>query len=158
MESKKFSAKLKSFKFIALFILAFGVTITFNSLVDGLDKLSENSMVFTSGILTILVGLFFLNYSRKKRTIIVDANGIEYHTSKPDYTVNWSDLVLVKSFREEGKNTENLILMDKNEEVLSVSSAFFERDKLISAFRYIVKNIQESGNTKIEDDRNWLEE
>lgn len=158
MESKKFSAKLKSFKFIALFILAFGVTITFNSLVDGLDKLSENSMVFTSGILTILVGLFFLNYSRKKRTIIVDANGIEYHTSKPDYTVNWSDLVLVKSFREEGKNTENLILMDKNEEVLSVSSAFFERDKLISAFRYIVKNIPESGNTKIEDDRNWLEE
>ncbi len=158
MEKKKFSAKLKSFKFIALFILAFGVTITFNSLIDGLDKLPENSIVFTSGILTILVGLFFLRYSRKERTIIVDGNGVEYHTSKPEYNVSWSDLVLVKSFKEEGKNTENLILMDKNEEVLSVSSAFFERDKLISAFRYIIENIPESCDTNIEDDRKWLDE
>jgi hypothetical protein len=158
MEEKIFAARLNSFKFIAYFILAFGFMLVINSLAGGFDKLSENSTTFVSGILTILAGLFFLRYSKKERKFIINAQGIEYHTSKPDYTVSWEELVLLKSYQEESKSTENLILMDKNENVLSVSTAFFEESKLKSAFRYIAGNIKDFENIKIEDDRSWLEE
>jgi len=79
-------------------------------------------------------------------------DGIEYLQSKPKFSSNWNDIVLLKSFQELGKSSKNLILMTETD-TLSISSAFFKEEYLVEAFN-IIKDLKRE-NICIEDDINW---
>lgn len=153
MEKKTFSSRLNSFKFIAYLIIGMGGAYTINALFNYPD-LDKASLI--AGVITIVLGIFFYLQSRKTRKIIVDDFGIEYHTSKLMFRVGWDDLMLLKSFQEQGKKSENMVLIDNDENVLTVSDAFFDEYELRNAFKCIADKIKDHDKISIEDDRNWL--
>lgn len=154
MEKKVFSVKLKIFSYLAFAIIAFGVVYSVNALIN---YEGDYRSAVSGGLFTIVIGLFFYFYGQRTRKIIVDKNGIEYHNAKARFDISWENLILIKSFQEQGKSSENLILIDNNEHVLSISTAFFDDYVLKDAFRYIVEKSKNFENITIEDDRKWLE-
>ena len=149
----EYSTKLKSFRYLSYLLLLISVTYLLSGIIDG-DKQSLSESV-SIGLLGIFAGGFLFYFAQKKRTIQIYDDKIEYLKPKIDFSANWDEVVLVKSFKEINKETENLIIMKKDDDILSISTAFFDRNKLISAYNDI-RNLQKN-NEKItfEDDRLW---
>jgi ABC-type transport system involved in multi-copper enzyme maturation permease subunit len=149
----EYSTKLKSFRYLSYLLLLISVTYLLSGIIDG-DKQSLSESV-SIGLLGIFAGGFLFYFAQKKRTIQIYDDKIEYLKPKIDFSANWDDVVLVKSFKEINKETENLIIMKKDDDILSISTAFFDRNKLVSAYNDI-RNLQKN-NEKVtfEDDRLW---
>ena len=149
----EYSTKLKSFGYLSLLIIIISVTYMISGITSGYEKLLSQSV--SIGLLGLFAGGFLFYFGQKKRTIQIYDDKIEYLKPKIDFSANWDEVVLVKSFKEINKETENLIIMKKDDDILSISTAFFDRNKLISAYNDI-RNLQKN-NEKItfEDDRLW---
>ncbi len=146
---KEFSVKLISFKLIGGILILMSVLYFINGLGTNPETMSES---FSGSFLGLIVGIFFLYFSTKQRMLRLYDDGIEYLQSKPKFSSNWNDIVLLKSFQELGKSSKNLILMTETD-TLSISSAFFKEEYLVEAFN-IIKDLKRE-NICIEDDINW---
>lgn len=153
-EPKVFSAKLKAFRFLSYLILAFSVVYIVNSFKS--YEPEQLTGIVSGGLFALIIASFFWVIGKRERKIIVSDKGIEYLTQKKEFETTWDKLILIKSFREEKKETENLILLNEDETILSISTAFFDRHILLDAFEYIVKKAEKYKNISVEDDRLWL--
>ena len=149
----EYSTKLKSFSYLAYLIIVLSIAYIINGAIDG-DKESL-SIAVSGGLLGLFAGGFLLYFSQKKRTLVIYNDKIEYLKPKVEFTSSWDDIILVKSFQEMNRKTENLVIMTKDEEILSISTAFFDRDKLVSAYRDIHKLLNSRDDITFEDDRQW---
>lgn len=149
---KEYSVKLKAFSLLANLIFIFSIAYMLNVMITG-NKDSISSAL-SLGILGLIAGLFLFYFSRKKRTLHIYNDKIEYSKPKVEFSALWEDVVLIKTFKEVNKQSENLILMTKDESILSISTAFFEREKLIAAFKDM-KFLLADKNIRFEDDRDW---
>jgi len=147
-----YTVKLSAFQAIGGGIILMSIIYFFNDFQISPEILKQLSSVLIIGL---AVGGFFLYFGNKKRTLIIYEDGIEYKESKVKFSANWSDVMLLKSFQEMGKSSSNLIIMKEDEETLTISSAFFKIEYLISAFN-AVKSLNKE-NITIEDDLNWGE-
>ena len=153
-EPKVFSAKLKAFRFLSYLILAFSVVYIVNSFRS--FEPEQITGILSGGLFALVIAAFFWVIGKRERKIIVSDNGIEYITQKKEFETTWDKLILIKSFREEKKETENMILLNEDDSFLSISTAFFDRHILLDAFEYIVQKAEDHDNITIEDDRLWL--
>ncbi|MBX3042760.1 MAG: hypothetical protein KIT33_12665 [Candidatus Kapabacteria bacterium] len=149
----EYSTKLKSFSYLSFLIIVLSGAYLVSGLIAG-DKQSLSESV-SGGLLGLFAGGFLYHFSRKKRTLKLYPDKIEYLKPQPEFTANWDDIILVKSFQEMNRRTENLVIMTKDEQVLSISTAFFDREKLINAFRDIQIILSERSGITFEDDRKW---
>lgn len=149
----EYSTKLKSFRYLSYLLLLISVTYLLSGIMDG-DKQSLSESV-SIGLLGIFAGSFLFYFGQKKRTLQIFDDKIEYLKPQIDFSADWEDVVLVKSFKEMNKETENLIIMKKDDEILSISTAFFEKDKLISAYNDIHSLQKNNEKITFEDDRQW---
>lgn len=152
---KEYKTKLKTFQYLGILILIATAAYVL-SFIDLDDPISK-SKVFSYGALSAFVGAFFLYFGFKERKLLIFNDKVEYHTSKLVFESTLDDLAMVKSFQEQGKNSENLILMKNNDEILSISTAFFPKEYLISAFNELLKTDPKYEIT-FEDDLNWKKE
>lgn len=152
----EYTTKLKSFQLLSFVIFIFTITYVINGIIPGEEQ--SLSQPISYGILGLFAAGFLFYFGQKKRSILIYNDRIEYRKTKSEFIANWSDIVLVKSFSEMGKKTESLILMTSDDELLTISSAFFDREKLISAFNKIVELNTGREDLTVEDDRNWLSE
>jgi hypothetical protein len=150
---KEFSTKLKSFQLLAYIILLFSVAYIINDFNPN-DKESL-SISISIGLLGLFASGFLFYFGQKKRTIKLYNDKIEYVKSGIEYSADWKDVILVKSFKEIDRKTENLIIMTQDENIFSISTAFFDRDKLIACFNEIIKINSNRNNFTVEDDRDW---
>ena len=153
-EPKVFSAKLKAFNYLSYLILAFSVVYIINSFRS--YEPEQITGIVSGGIFALIIAAFFWVIGKRERKIIVSDNGIEYISKKKEFETTWDKLILIKSYREEKKETENMILLNEDDSILSISTAFFDRHVLLDAFEYIVKKAEEYENISVEDDRLWL--
>lgn len=149
----EYSTILKTFKYLAFLIFAFSIAYLLSGVLDGSKEALSKSV--SAGLLGIGAGAFLLYFGNKKRTITIYHDRIEYLKPKIDFEAKWDDVILVKSFQEISRKTENLVVMTNDERILSISTAFFDRDKLISAFRDIKNLLSNRDNITFEDDRQW---
>lgn len=151
----EYSTKLKSFTYLAFLILVLSGSFLVSGIIDGdTQSLSES---VSGGLLGLFAGFFLLYFGNKKRTLVIYSDKIEYLKPEIDFESSWNDVVLVKSFQEMNKKSENLIIMTKDEQILSISTAFFDRDKLVSAFRDMKHLLKDRPEITFEDDRLWSE-
>jgi hypothetical protein len=151
----EYSTKLKSFKLLSILILSISIIYLLSGILDGSKQVLTETVSIS--LLGIFGGSFLFYFGQKKRTIQIYDNKIEYLKPEINFSANWEDVILVKSFKELNRKTENLIIMTKDEELLSISTAFFDRDKLVAAFKDIKNNFSDKSNITFEDDRNWSE-
>jgi len=152
----EYSVKLTSFKILG-WIMAL---ISLLYIIDGVssgnqDKITE---ALTGGIVGLLISAFFFYFGKKSRTIRVFQDGVEYIQSNKVFIAYWENIALVKTFREDGKQSQSLVIMTEDEQIITISSAYFDLTKLKAAFNDIVDFINNklNGNTiTIEDDCEW---
>lgn len=150
---KEYSTTLKSFKLMGFIILIFSLAYIINEYNP--DSKESLSLIISLGILAIIFSSFLFYFGQKKRTIKLFNDRIEYSKSKVEFDILWKEIILIKSFKEMNKSSENLVIMTKNEEIYTFSTAFFEREKLISCFNEIININLNREDFTIEDDRQW---
>jgi hypothetical protein len=152
---KVYESKPKEFRHLAILIMGFGIVYIFNTV----DFASSNYLpVLLWGLFLILgIGYFFYSYGKKTRKIVVSDEKLEYFNPKLHFSVDLKDIILIKSFQEMKKSTENLIIMTE-EETLSISSNFFDRILLVQCFRDLQEHFKDDKKIAIEDDRDWSNE
>jgi hypothetical protein len=120
------------------------------------EKITE---ALSGGIIGLLIALFFYYFGKKSRKISIFDDKLQYTQSNKTFSTSWDNLALVKSYQEDGKQSENLLIMTEDEQLVNISSAYFERLKLIAAYKDIYNFVSENFETNsitFEDDRNWL--
>jgi hypothetical protein len=120
------------------------------------EKITE---ALSGGIIGLLIALFFYYFGKKTRKISIFDDKLQYTQSNKTFSTSWENLALVKSYQEDGKQSENLLIMTEDEQLVNISSAYFERLKLIAAYKDIYNFVSENFETNsitFEDDRNWL--
>lgn len=150
----EYSTKLKSFSYLSFLIIVVSVSYMISGIIEG-DKESL-SRAISGGLLGLFAGGFIFYFSQKKRTLSIYKDKIEYLKPKVEFSELWENIILVKSFKEINRKTENLVIMTSDERILSISTAFFEREKLIKAFREIHNLLMDKKEVTFEDDRDWL--
>lgn len=151
---KEFTAKLKAFRYLSYLILVFSLVYIVNSFRS--YEPEQLSGIISGGVFAIVIAAFFWVIGKRERKIVVSEKGIEYISQKKQFDSSWDKIVLVQSYREENKETENLVVLNEDDTFLSVSTAFFDREIILDAFEYIVKKAKEHEHITIEDDRAWL--
>ena len=157
-ENKIISVSLNTFKYLGFLIIGVGVALilnTVNSFNPSEEVLSKN---ISGGVFGIIIGIIFLFLSKKKRSIIFLENKIEYITSKPIFTANYSDINLIKTFIDPANKSENLMIFVDENNIISFTTSFFPKEKLIDIYqelllrceKYIAKN-----EITIDNDLNW---
>jgi hypothetical protein len=149
----EYSTKLKSFGYLAYLIIVLSIAYILNGAIDG--EKESLSIAVSGGLLGLFAGGFLLYFSQKKRTLVIYNDKIEYLKPNVEFASSWDNIILVKSFQEMNRKTENLVIMTRDEEILSISTAFFDKDKLISAYRDIHKLLNGREGITFEDDRQW---
>lgn len=152
---KTFSVKLKSFKYLAYLIFIFSIVYIINIVRLGTQEAISDAI--SLGIIAVIFGGFFWYFGNKTRKFVFYEDRLEYHTSKKQFESSWENVNFVKTYREESKNSDNLVITTVNEEILTVSQAHFQADVLIRVLEEIVV-FKDKYNPEIviDDDRNWL--
>lgn len=150
---KEYVSKPKEFIYLATLILGFGVAYLLLKFDFSANNKDFMSLIWGFALFLALF-LTFWSYGKKKRIIRIDEIGIEYYNPKLNFTANFSDIILVKSYQEMEKSTENLIVMTEDN-TLSISTAFYEKAKLVDVFNSMIAIAPKYPNIKIEDDRLW---
>ncbi|MFA5511786.1 MAG: hypothetical protein WC313_04985 [Candidatus Kapaibacterium sp.] len=151
----EYSTTLKSFTYLSYLIIILSILYIVTGVMDG-DK-EALAQSFSGGLLGLFAGGFLNFFGRKKRTLKISKEKVEYHNPKVVFSADIGDIVLVKSFKEMNRKTENLVVMTSDENILTISTAFFSRNKLISAFNDLKKLSTEYPDITFEDDRAWGE-
>lgn len=151
---REYSTKLKTFQYMAFIVLVFSFAYVLSEFNPS-DPESLSSSI-SMGILGLILSGFLFYFGSKTRIIKLYDDKIEYIKGKTEFSSDWNDIVLAKSFKEQNRNTENMILMTENEQILDISTAFFDKKKLIECYNEIVEINKNRENFTIEDDRNWL--
>lgn len=149
---REFKTKLKAFQYLGIMVIIASIALMI-SFFDPNDA-EMKSKVFSFGGLAGFFGAFLLYFGFKERKIQIYDNKIEYHTSKLVFESSFENLALVKTYQEQGKKSENLILMKEDDTVVTISDAFFPHYLLKDAFHELVK-LSENYSFTIEDDLNW---
>lgn len=152
---KEYKTKLKTFQYLGIMILVATAAFVLSNI--DLSDAESKSKVLSMGALMAFSGGFMLYFGMKERKLQIYDDKIEYHTSKLAFDTTFDDLAMVKSFQEQGKSSYNLILMKENDEILSISTAFFPQEYLVSAFNDLLKTDPEY-NITFEDDLGWKKE
>lgn len=153
----EYSVKLTSFKYLSLIMFVISGLYIINGISSGNQESITESL--TGGIIGLLIAVFFYYFGKKTRRIAIYEDKLLYTQSNKTFSTDWDNLALVKTYQEEGKNSENLIIMTEDEQIINISSAYFDRYKLIQAYRDIYNHVTNtiSNNTvTFEDDRGWL--
>lgn len=155
MSEYTYTSKPKEFKWLAGLLLI-SMLVWVVTIIDFQD-LSAN-WEKASGLFVLAVALFyfFWSYGNKKRSIIITDNKVEYTNPKLHFSAKFEDIILVKSFQDVNKSTENLIVMTEDD-TLSISSAFFDIEKLIDCYNKLITIAKNYDNITVEDDRAWAE-
>lgn len=151
---KEYKTKLKVFQYLGVLVILSAVIFMINYFDP--NSVEMKSKVFSYGALAGFFGAFLIYFGFKERRLQIYEDKIEYHTSKLVFSSSYDDLALIKSFQEQGKKSEYLILMKENDEVLKLSDAFFPQEYLRDTMTEISK-ICEKNNISIEDDLKWLD-
>ncbi len=155
----EYSVKLTSFKILGWIMVLISVLYIIDGMSSGnQDKITES---LTGGIVGLLISGVFFYFGKKTRTIRIFSDGIEYIQSNKVFSVEWDNIALIKTFRENGKQSENLVIMTEDEQLINISSAYFDKLKLSAAFNDIVKFVNDEltlNTITIEDDCGWLKE
>ncbi|MCO5251677.1 MAG: hypothetical protein M9949_09685 [Candidatus Kapabacteria bacterium] len=153
----EYTVKLTSFKYLSWVMTGISVIYILSGVTSGdQEKITE---ALTGGIIGLLIALFFYYFGKKSRTISMYDDKLQYTQSNKTFTTTWDNLALVKSYQEDGKQSENLIIMTEDERLINISSAYFEKSKLISAYKDIYNFVNENfedNSVTFEDDRDWL--
>ncbi len=153
---KTFSQKLNAFKYLSYLI--FFVVLVYA--INGIDFNDKNSLseIFSISLLGLFASGFLFYFGNKERLLSIYQEKVEYKKSIIDFEANMKDIVLIKTFREINSKTDSLIIMTNDENILSISTAFFDMDKLLEAMKLLVEINQKRDDFRVEDDRNWLTE
>lgn len=153
----EYTVKLTSFKYLSWVMAGISVIYILSGVTSGdQEKITE---ALSGGIIGLLIALFFYYFGKKTRKISIFDDKLQYTQSNKTFSTSWENLALVKSYQEDGKQSENLLIMTEDEQLVNISSAYFERLKLIAAYKDIYNFVSENFETNsitFEDDRNWL--
>lgn len=153
----EYTVKLTSFKYLSWVMAGISVIYILSGVTSGdQEKITE---ALSGGIIGLLIALFFYYFGKKSRKISIFDDKLQYTQSNKTFSTSWDNLALVKSYQEDGKQSENLLIMTEDEQLVNISSAYFERLKLIAAYKDIYNFVSENFETNsitFEDDRNWL--
>ncbi|MBS4001115.1 MAG: hypothetical protein KGZ71_11605 [Desulfobulbaceae bacterium] len=153
----EYKVNLTSFKYLSWLMTGISVIYILSGVTSGdQEKITE---ALTGGIIGLLIALFFYYFGKKSRTISIYADKLQYTQSNKTFSTTWENLALVKSYQEDGKQSESLIIMTEDEQLVNISSAYFERIKLIAVYKDIYNFVNENfenHSVTFEDDRNWL--
>lgn len=150
-----FMSKPKEFKWMAFVVLiaSFGWIASMMMKTD----IRENPLQpLALGVFALAIFYFFWNYGNKKRSIEIYDDKIEYKNPKLAFSANFKDVLVIKTFQDVNRSTENLVILTEDD-TLSVSTAFFDSDKLHECFFLLLEKARNFENIKIEDDRLWAE-
>ncbi len=156
MKAKKneFVTKPVYFSYVGFLVLTFSLTFMFNE-INNLTDLKNNSFLYV--LLSLLVSFLFFFLGNRKRIISINEEGFTYTSSNMPFIAKWEEIMLIKSFQELGKTSENLVIIKNNDELQTISSSFYNIDILQKAFRELCKESAKYPNITIEDDLNWNE-
>ncbi|MCL2313171.1 MAG: hypothetical protein FWC41_11950 [Firmicutes bacterium] len=158
MENKTFSISLNTFKYLGFLIVGVGITLIFNtvnSFNPSEEILAKN---ISGGVFGIIIGIIFLFISKKKRSIIFLENKIEYSTSKPIFTANYSDINLIKTFIDPANKSENLMIFVDANNTISFTTSFFPKEKLVEVYQELLLRCEEfitKNEITVDNDLNW---
>lgn len=150
---KEYKTKLKVFQYLGALVLIAAIVFMMN--YYDANSVEMKSKVFSFGAIAGFMSAFLFYFGFKERKLSIYDDSIEYQTSKAVFSSSFEDLALVKSFQEQGKKSEYLILMKENDEVLKLSDAFFPNDYLKGAMTELSK-VASKYEITIEDDLQWL--
>ncbi|HRP02658.1 MAG TPA: hypothetical protein PLE30_08430 [Candidatus Kapabacteria bacterium] len=148
---KSYTVKMKAFQALGAGIIFMALIYSFGAYAPNKEALSN---IILLSFISLAFGVYLLIIGNKRRTLTIFERGVEYKESTVNFSAQWEDIILLKSFQELGKKTTNLIIIKENEELLTISSAFFDSEHLINAFNYI--NNLKLPNITVEDDLKWL--
>jgi hypothetical protein len=150
----EYKVKLVAFQLLAYIIIVFAIAYMVNSY--GTDNNFYIKESIAGGLISLFAGILFLYLGSKTRTIKIYQNGLEYLNHRVMFRVKWDEIAVVKSFQDNSKQTENLIIITEDDRLLDISTAFFNKEKLIDAFNQIIGIVKTKENITIEDDRLWV--
>jgi hypothetical protein len=152
----EYKVKNTYFQLLAYILIVFAIAYMVNSY-----GISDKNYIFesiTGGLIAFFAGLLFLYLGSKTKTIKLYQNGLEYLIQRVMFRAKWDEIAVVKSFQDRNKQTENLIIITEDERLLDISTAFFNKEKLMEAFNQIIKIVKTKENITIEDDRLWIKD
>lgn len=153
---KEYKVKNTSFQLLAYILIVFAIAYMANSYGTGNNNYFIESI--TGGLITLFAGILFLYLGYKTKMIKIYQNGLEYLNHRVMFRIKWDEVAVVKSFQDRNKQTENLIIIADDDRLLDISTAFFNKDKLIEAFNQIIEIVKTKENITIEDDRLWIKQ
>jgi hypothetical protein len=150
----EYKVKNSAFQMLAYILIVFGLAYMANSYGRG----DNNNFIesIAGGLIALSAGLLFLYLGSKTKAIKIYRNGLEYLNQRVLFRVKWDEVAVVKSFQDRNKETENMIIITEDERLLDISSAFFNKEKLIEAFNQIIEIVKTKETVTIEDDRLWI--
>jgi hypothetical protein len=152
----KESVRLTSFYYIGIFLVVMSLVYGFNALGTGnQDYINES---FAAVIIGVILGLFAFYFGNKKREIRIYEESFTYKAGKSSLEIKIEDIDVLRSERPEGKNMEDMVIFDKNNIEYRITSAYFNREKLIKAFIHLASKLENYEYGEIEDERGWLSE
>jgi len=143
MENKTFSVSLNTFKYLGFLIIGVSAALILNTVTSinpTEDVLAKN---ISGGVLGVIVGIFFMFFSRKKREINFLENKIEYTASKLIFSADYSEINLIKTFIDPSNKSENLLIFVDENITISFTASFFPREKLIEIYQELLLRCSE---------------
>ena len=153
---KIISVKLKSFSLIGYLMLGLGLVYS-ASLIIGADPHSPKfADGVTGGAIAIAAGCTLLIMGNKKRTFKILEDRVEYWASKLIFSAKYEDIEVLKTYHEGERKSSYLAIVASEERLLTVSSAYFEPEKLAEVFNELSERVAGIDTALVEDDLNWL--
>ncbi len=157
-ENKTISIKLKSFTAIGILVISGSILLSLSAYFSNAQTEEYIISTLKTGLIFVFVGFLLCYMGTKTRSLIFSEEKMEYKTSKLIFSAKYNEINLLKTFRDTNNNSQNLLILIEKNDSLSLSSSFFQLEKLQEAYKEILMRCETHINNKelsIENDLNW---
>ena len=154
MDNKTIVTMISSFNYIGILLIACAFILFLQSL------LSDGG--FEIGVLIpLIVGAVFCYVGLLGRKFSFLEQEIKYSTTKLVFQARYDEINLLQTFHDKQTNSDNFLIFVDEDKILSLSSNFYQEDKLKEIYNELILRCSEyieKNELTIEDELNWQHE